>query len=112
MTMGKTITTSRTTKAKPAPAAKRAARAKTSKTKPRAKGAAAATKPTASKQAQLIALMKAPAGATIEQLTSATGWQPHTVRGAISGSLRKRLGLTVVCAGIAGSRVYRIVAAA
>jgi hypothetical protein len=111
MTMGKTIKTSRTVKAKPAPAAKRAAHAKTTKAKPQAKGAAA-PKPTASKQSQLIALMKAPAGATIEQLTSATGWQPHTVRGAISGSLRKRLGLTVVCAGIAGSRVYSIVAAA
>jgi hypothetical protein len=66
----------------------------------------------ASKQAQLIALLKSPEGGTLEQMTSLTGWQPHSVRGVISGALRKRLGLTVVCAGIAGSRVYRIVAAA
>ena len=109
--MGKTIKTSRTARAKTVPTAKRTP-AKTTKTKPQPKAAAAASKTTASKQSQLIALMKAPAGATIDQLTSATGWQPHTVRGAISGALRKRLGLTVVCAGIAGSRVYRIVAAA
>jgi hypothetical protein len=111
MTMGKTIKTSRTAKAKTPTAAKRLP-AKATKAKPRAKAAAAATKPAASKQAQVIALLKAPTGATIDQLTSATGWQPHTVRGAISGSLRKRLGLTVVCAGLAGSRVYHIVAAA
>ena len=41
-----------------------------------------------------------------------TGWQAHTVRGTISGVLRKRLGLNVECAtGDSGARVYRIVAA-
>ena len=67
--------------------------------------------PTGSKQSQLIALLKANLGASIDQLTEATGWQAHTVRGTISGVLRKRLGLNVVCDGEAGSRVYRIVAA-
>jgi hypothetical protein len=38
-----------------------------------------------------------------------TGWQPHSVRGAISGLLRKRLGLNVVLTrNAAGERVYRI----
>lgn len=42
------------------------------------------------------------------QLTSLTGWQSHTVRGAISGSLRKRLGLNVQCRAEEGVRIYRI----
>ena len=112
--MTKTLNNNRITKAKAAPAAKRAAPAKTTKAKPAGKSqarAAAAPKPTGSKQSQLIALMKAPAGATIEQMTRATGWQAHTVRGTISGSLRKRLGLKVICGGDAGARVYRIIAA-
>jgi len=64
-----------------------------------------------SKQARLISLLNAASGATLEQMMSLTGWQAHTVRGTISGVLRKRLGLNVVCAGSAGSRSYRIVAA-
>ena len=48
-------------------------------------------------------------GATNLQLMLATGWQPHSVRGAISGLLRKRLGLNVVLTSNAtGERVYRI----
>jgi hypothetical protein len=69
--------------------------------------------PTGSKQSQLIAMLRSPAGGTLEQLTQLTGWQAHSVRGVISGALRKRLQLTVVCAaGSAGTRVYRIVEAA
>jgi hypothetical protein len=63
-----------------------------------------------SKQARLIALLGSAPGTTIEQMTKLTGWQAHTVRGTISGVLRKRLGLNVSCAdGDAGTRVYRIV---
>ena len=47
------------------------------------------------KQAQMIELLKRPEGATVEQIASATGWQHHTIRGAISGALKKKLGLTV-----------------
>ncbi|MFM9917552.1 MAG: DUF3489 domain-containing protein, partial [Rhizobacter sp.] len=46
-----------------------------------------------SKQARLISLLNAAPGATLEQMMSLTGWQAHTVRGTISGVLRKRLGL-------------------
>lgn len=60
-----------------------------------------------SKQSQLIAMLRTPTGGSIEQLTQLTGWQPHTVRGTISGALRKRLKLNVTCIG----SVYRIVAA-
>jgi Protein of unknown function (DUF3489) len=47
------------------------------------------------KQARMIELLKRPQGATVEQIAEATGWQHHTVRGAISGALKKRLGLTI-----------------
>jgi hypothetical protein len=48
-----------------------------------------------SKQALMIALLKRPEGATVEQIAAATGWQHHTIRGAISGALKKKLGLTI-----------------
>jgi hypothetical protein len=48
-------------------------------------------------------------GATIGQIAKALDWQLHSVRGAISGSLKKKRGLTVVAEKIAdGERVYRI----
>jgi len=61
------------------------------------------------KQAKLIARLKAPAGATIAEIVEATGWQSHTVRGALAGALKKRLGLDVTSEkeGERG-RVYRI----
>ena len=62
-----------------------------------------------SKQAQVIALLKRPEGATITQICEATGWQPHTVRGAFAGSLKKKLGLTIVSVKDENAeRVYRI----
>ena len=62
------------------------------------------------KLAALVVALRRPQGATNLQLTVATGWQPHSVRGAISGLLRKRLGLTVTQARNAdGERVYRMV---
>jgi hypothetical protein len=61
------------------------------------------------KQAQLIAMLKRPGGATIAQVVAATGWQPHTVRGALAGALKKRLGLGVASEKVEGrGRVYRI----
>jgi hypothetical protein len=60
--------------------------------------AASAEKPTprtGTKQAQMIEMLKRPEGATVEQIAAATGWQHHTIRGAISGALKKKLGLTV-----------------
>ncbi len=61
------------------------------------------------KQAILIELLKRPKGATIEQMAGKTGWQAHSVRGAISGTLKKKLGLAVTSETIEGrGRVYRI----
>ena len=61
------------------------------------------------KLAALVMALRRPQGATSLQLMLTTGWQPHTVRGAISGMLRKKLGLKVILAhNDAGERVYRI----
>ena len=62
------------------------------------------------KLAALVMSLRRPQGATSLQLMLATGWQPHSVRGAISGMLRKKLGLNVVLAhNDSGERVYRVV---
>ncbi|MFP3888723.1 DUF3489 domain-containing protein [uncultured Ralstonia sp.] len=62
----------------------------------------------ATKQARLIALIKQAPGASLADLTAATGWQAHSVRGAISGVLRKRLQLPVISETVDGTRRYRI----
>ncbi len=62
----------------------------------------------ATKQSAVIALLQRPEGATIDELATATGWQRHTVRGAIAGALKKRLGLMVAAAKEERGRVYRI----
>lgn len=67
-----------------------------------------ATARTGTKQEQLIEMLRRPSGATIEQMAKALGWQPHTVRGAIAGALKKKLGLTVASEKVEGERVYRI----
>ncbi len=62
------------------------------------------------KQALLIDLLKRKDGATIAEIVEATGWQPHSVRGAISGALKKKLGFTVETEVVDDrGRVYRIV---
>ena len=61
------------------------------------------------KQAMLIAMLQAPEGATMEEITNATGWLPHTARGAMSGALRKKLGLIVTSEkDVLRGRVYRL----
>lgn len=71
-----------------------------------------ATSPTirpGTKLAAIIDAMRHPGGATIAQMMAGTGWQAHTVRGAISGMIRKRLGYEVVTEKSAdGQRAYRI----
>ena len=61
------------------------------------------------KLAAIIDAMRHPGGATIAQMMASSGWQAHTVRGAISGMVRKRLGYEVVTEkNAAGQRAYRI----
>ena len=64
------------------------------------------------KQALLIAMLRAPEGATMEAIIAATQWQAHTARGAMSGALGKKLGLVVTSEKDAiRGRVYRLPAA-
>ncbi len=82
-----------------------------SSTKPTGGTSPAAVRP-GTKQALLIDLLKRKKGATIEEIVEATGWQAHSVRGAISGTLKKKLGLMVTSEKPDdGARRYRIVAA-
>ena len=61
------------------------------------------------KQAVLIELLTRAEGATLPQMTEATGWQVHTVRGAMAGSLKKKLSLEITSEKQPGSdRIYRI----
>ena len=61
------------------------------------------------KQAVLIELLRRAEGATLPQMTEATGWQVHTVRGAMAGALKKKLGLEITSEKQTGTdRVYRI----
>ena len=61
-----------------------------------------------SKQDVIIAMLRRPEGATGDEVASTTGWQRHTVRGVFSGTLRKKLGLTLASAQEERGRVYRI----
>ena len=75
--------------------------------------ASAKTKPhqgrAGTKQAQLVAMIAAPEGASTAEIVAAFGWQSHTVRGTIAGALKKRLGLQIGSEAIEGrGRVYRI----
>ncbi|MCK8482633.1 DUF3489 domain-containing protein [Aliiroseovarius sp. S2029] len=64
------------------------------------------------KQATLIAMLRAPNGATVAEIMAATGWQSHTVRGAMSGALKKKLGLEVTSEKVEDrGRVYKLPAA-
>ena len=61
-----------------------------------------------SKRAHLIAMLRAPDGATIAAMARAAKWQPHSVRGFLAGVVRKKLGLTLVSTNGENGRVYRI----
>lgn len=61
------------------------------------------------KQAALIAMLRAEGGATIDEIATALDWTPHTIRGAMSGALKKKLGLTITSEKVEGrGRVYMI----
>jgi len=61
------------------------------------------------KQARLIAMLEAPDGASIAEITAATDWQAHTIRGVISGVLKKKLGLEITSEkNVNRGRIYKI----
>ncbi len=66
--------------------------------------------PVKTKQAILIDHLSRAKGATLAELVEATGWQRHSVRGAISGTLKKKLGLAITSMTVEGKgRVYRTI---
>jgi predicted transcriptional regulator len=60
------------------------------------------------KSATVLALLRSRTGATVSEIAMATGWQNHSVRGFISGTVKKKLGLVVGNEMVDGTRRYRI----
>lgn len=65
-------------------------------------------KSSSSKLEQIVSALRAPKGATIAQLVTLTGWQAHSVRGAMSGALKKQRGLSISSSKSGSERVYKI----
>jgi len=61
-----------------------------------------------SKQSHVVAMLRSPAGATIDAMMKATGWQQHSVRGFLAGVVRKRLNLKLSSKKVDGKRIYQI----
>lgn len=61
-----------------------------------------------SKIETVMAMMRRPGGVDVASLSEATGWQAHSVRGAIAGHIKKKLGLTVATQKVDGRTLYRI----
>jgi hypothetical protein len=86
----------------------RKARATSKVTKATGRKSVAHRKGGNSKQDHVLHLLRRPSGATIENITQATGWQAHSVRGFLSGKLSKQLGLPVESWRQDGERVYAL----
>lgn len=59
----------------------------------------------------VLSMLRRPEGADVTALSEATGWQVHSVRGAIAGHIKRKLGLTVTTEKVDGKTIYRIQAA-
>jgi Protein of unknown function (DUF3489) len=103
-------------KAKPAPPPQRETRVRpkpdspTTRTKARVRRGPKAVSPrSGSKTAKILALLRRPDGAGLKELLKATGWQPHSVRGFLSGTVAKKMGLKVSSnRGESGERRYAV----
>ena len=61
-----------------------------------------------SKRDQIVTLLRQPKGATLDVLVKTTGWQKHSVRGFLAGTVRKKLKLPLISEKVDGIRTYRI----
>ena len=66
--------------------------------------------PAVGKLGDMVALMRRQGGASLADLMTVTGWQAHSVRGALAGSLKRARGYTIVSDKVVGVRVYTIAA--
>jgi hypothetical protein len=65
--------------------------------------------PKRGKTAKILDLLRRPGGATARELLKATNWQPHSLRGFLSGTVGKKMGLSLTSAkGEDGERVYSL----
>ena len=96
------------------PAAKSIARANKPKhakaiKKPKGRSKTPAATRRGTKTAKILALLRRPAGASLSELKKATGWQAHSVRGFLSGAVKKKMGLRIDSAPRDhGERAYRV----
>ena len=88
------------------PARKTAAKTKTSQ-KAKPKIAEIAVKHS-SKSATVLAMLESQNGTTVNDIAASTGWQNHSVRGFLSGTVKKKLGHAIASEVIDGERRYRI----
>jgi hypothetical protein len=97
-------------KSKPKAAPRSIARKTAKPASPKQSATASSKSParSATKHDRIIAMLRAPAGATIASLVTATEWQQHSVRGFLAGVVRKKLGLNLVSEQTDKGRVYRI----
>jgi hypothetical protein len=78
---------------------------------PNAAKKAASPQSKTTKQDQVLALLRRQDGASIDEIVAATDWQPHSVRGFLSGAVKKRLGIDVISEkGTDGVRRYYVAA--
>jgi len=77
--------------------------------KTKSKSAASSSETTASKQDVVLSMLRRQQGASIAEICEVTGWQPHSVRGFLSGALKRRLKIAVVSEqGESGERRYSV----
>ncbi|HUN95313.1 MAG TPA: DUF3489 domain-containing protein [Bradyrhizobium sp.] len=96
------VKTNRSLKSKPA------AKPRSKATSTRKPGPTKATGET--KRDQVLALLRQSGGASIDTIVKATGWQEHSVRGFLAGTVRKKLGLNLESEKRDGQRIYRVTA--